>query len=144
MPRSHKPLLAVCGAVAAAGLLVPAPAGAAAESFKDLVLSGTCLGQSSDLKSVVTVPKSGSLWAPLQLVSGETFQPLKKWLQPHEISVRGDGLKARHLLPGEVITKPGKPPKNPVTCEFEGATKEEGAFQVTIIGALRPPEPAEG
>lgn len=141
MSRFRTFLLAGSGAILAAGLLVPASAGAAGETFKDLVLTGTCPGQASDLKSVVTAPKTDNVWAQLALLDGQTFEPIDKSLKPYEISVTGEGLKARHLLPGQVLSRPGRPPKNPVTCIFDGATKEEGAFQVTITGVVKVHKP---
>lgn len=141
MSRYRQPLLALAGATLAATLLVPAPAGAVGETLKDLVLSGSCPGAASDLKNIVTTPTTDNLWAQLALVDGVTFEPINKSLKPYEISVTGGGLRARHMLPGQVLARPGKPAKNPVTCVFDGATKEEGPFQVAITGTVKVDKP---
>ena len=71
----------------------------------------------------------------MQLI-GEDLTPTGTWLFPYEVTVvSGDGLKARHLVPGETYTRPGLQPTNLVTCDFTGATKEVGSFEVQITGA---------
>ena len=132
----------ILGLVATAAVAAPiafaSPAAAAPDgSLRGLLLSGheTCDG----FKTVYGKPQTPYLFGPVQLL-GEDFTPTGKWLIPHEITVisdAGEDLKARHLVPGETYTRPGQPPANPVTCEFTGATKEVGSFEIRITGPIR-------
>jgi len=132
MFRSRR-LAVGAAAVVAATALIPTTATAAPDqSLRGLVLTGKCPG----LKTVIVSPNTPNLFAPLRLIGGD-FKPTGKWLFPYEVSVYGEGLKTRHMKPGETYTRPGRPPKNQVTCSFEGATKEDGAFQVEITGPIR-------
>lgn len=140
----HRPLGVI--AVIAAALMLPTSATAASSPaaatappvglLEGLVLTGTCPGQSSDLKSVITTPLSASPWGRIHLL-GSDFSDLKKVLVPHEITVTGEGLKTRHAVPGLPYTKPGRTPANPVTCVFDGATKLDGPFKIVVTGAIR-------
>lgn len=129
------------------GVATPAPAATAATptprpTLKGLVLSGTCPGSTPDLKNVMVTPTTDILWLPLRFTSTETFQPLKKWILPAkvtvvEVTVVGEGLKSRHLVPFEAYVRPGGiPPLRPVTCKFQGRTKEDGDFTVEITGTV--------
>lgn len=133
MSRSRRLAVAVT-TLALAGIPVSAPA-AQSGSLRGLVLTGQC-GQSSELKNVAVVPRTPYLFAPLRLLDAD-LRPMRTWLFPYTVNVAGEGLKSRHLIPGETYTRPGKPPAGQVTCVFDGATKEEGAFTVTIQGRLR-------
>ena len=151
LSRRSKLALAAAGAALAAASAAPA-AGAATvtaadldPTLKGLVLTGTCPGQSPDLKHVLVSPKVDYLWVPLQftqVVDSSTFKPLKKWIFPATISVTGDedGLKSRHMKSGDTYTRPWPIPSlRPVTCEFDGASKEgelRGEFHVTITGTI--------
>jgi hypothetical protein len=122
-------------AVVVAAALQPSVASAAPDgSLSGLLLRGeaTC-----GYKTVYVAPQTPNLFTPLQLL-GEDLTPTGERLFPYEVTViSGDGLKARHLFPGEVYTRPGQPPKDSVTCSFIGATREEGSFEVEITGAIR-------
>ena len=138
--RRSKLALLAAGAALAAGAVMPAAGAAtvgAGPSLKGLVLSGGCPGASSDLKNVLLTPRTDYLWAPLRFTSGASFTPIDKWIFPAEITVVGEGLKTRHLGPGETFTRPWPiAPLRPVVCEFDGATKEDGAFHVQITGTV--------
>lgn len=133
---SHSRRLSV-GAVAAvvAAALLPSAATAAPEgSLSGLLLTGeaTC-----GFKTVHVAPHSPFLFAPVRLLDAD-FKPTGQLLFPYEVKViSGEGLKARHLVPGDTYTKPGQPPNDPVTCDFTGATKELGSFEVQITGSIR-------
>jgi hypothetical protein len=88
-------------------------------------------------KNVHVAPHAPYLFAPMRLL-GEDFSPTGQWLHPYQISiVSGEGLKARHLLPGDTFTRPGAAPSDYVTCDLKGATKEEGEFEIRITGPTR-------
>ena len=77
------------------------------------------------------------MFGPVQLI-GEDLTPTGTWLFPYKVTVViGEGLKARHLVPGETYTRPGPQPTNLVTCDFTGATKEDGSFEVQITGVIQ-------
>lgn len=133
MSRSRR---LTAGAVAAlmAAVLLPSAASASPDgSLRGLMLTGeaTC-----GFKTVHVTPQAPNLFAPVRLL-GEDFAPTGQLLHPYEVTVYGEGLKARHLAPGDVYTRPGAPPADMVTCEFRGATKEDGAFEIWITGAIR-------
>jgi hypothetical protein len=134
MSRSRRPTVAATAVLAAAALL-PSAAGAAPDaSLRGLVLTGeaTC-----GFKTVHVHPRTPNLFAPLQLMDGD-FAPTRQRLFPYQVTVvSGEGLKARHLFPGEIHTRPGQPPQDPVTCVFAGSTREDGDFEVQITGTIR-------
>jgi hypothetical protein len=134
MSRSRRPTFAATAVLAAAAVLLPSAAAAPDASLSGLVLTGeaTC-----GFKTVHVQPRTPNLFAPLQLM-GEDFAPTRQWLFPYQVTVvSGEGLKARHLFPGEIHTRPGQPPKDPVTCFFAGSTREDGDFAVQITGTIR-------
>ncbi|MBK6762824.1 MAG: hypothetical protein IPG68_05895 [Micrococcales bacterium] len=133
MSRSRR-LAVGAAAVVATTVLIPTTATAAPDqNLRGLRLSGEgCAG----LKTVVVTPRTPFLFAPLQLINAEDAKPSGKWLFPYEIAVFGEGLKTRHMIPGETYTRPGRPPKNQVTCSFTGETKE-GPFSVDVTGPIR-------
>ena len=134
MSRSRRLTVGAVALVLAAGIQ-PATAAAAPDgSLKGLLLSGedTC-----GFKTVYVAPQAPYLFAPMRLL-GEDFTPTRERLFPYEVEViSGEGLKARHLFPGEVYTRPGPLPEGLVTCDFTGATKDEGSFSVQITGLIR-------
>lgn len=138
MTRSRRALIGMVAVLAAwLGLAPPAQA-APDQTLKGLVLSGSCPDQGSLLKNIVATPRTHHLWAPLRLWDS-TFTPTGKWLFPSEITVTGEGLKTRHLTPGVTYVRPGPAPRRAVaTCVFDGATKEDGPFQVAVTGVIRP------
>ncbi len=126
-----------CGALAVvvAAALLPSTATAAPEEFlSGLLLTGedTC-----GFKTVHGAPRTPYLFGPVQLI-GEDLTSTGTWLFPYEVTViSGDGLKARHLLPGTTYTRTGLQPTDLVTCYFAGATKEVGSFELQITGPIR-------
>jgi hypothetical protein len=112
--------------------------------LQGLVLDNGKCGDSSELKNVVVAPRTPYLFAPVRLFDAN-FTPMRTWLFPYSVKVVvvgenddvNDELKSRHLTPGETYTRPGRPPRDQVTCVFMGRTKEEGDFTVTIQGVLR-------
>ncbi|MGA8047726.1 MAG: hypothetical protein WCA30_15815 [Dermatophilaceae bacterium] len=134
MSRSRRLTAGAVAALVAAVLLPAAATGAPDGSLRGLVLTGedTC-----GLKTVYVAPHAPYLFAPVRLL-GEDFAPTRSWLHPYEVTViSGEGLKARHLVPGDTYTRPGAPPADTVTCDFFGATKEEGDFEIRITGSIR-------
>jgi hypothetical protein len=134
MSRSRRRTIGAAAVVVAAALLPSTATAAPDSSLRGLVLSGedTC-----GFKTVHALPLTPNLFGPVQLLD-ETMEPTGKWLFPYEVTVlSGEGLKARHMLPGETFTRPGGLPTNAVTCDFAGATKEDGPFEVQITGAVR-------
>ena len=135
MSRSRRRTLGALAVVVGAAL-VPSMATAAPDgSLSGLRLHGedTCGG----IKNVYATPHTPYLFGPVRLL-GEDFTPTGQVLLPYEVMVvSGDGLKARHLLPGDPYTRPGQEPTNLVTCLFTWATEEDGSFEVEISGTLR-------
>lgn len=125
----------LASAAAAATLVTPAAAFAATPhaNLQDLVLTGTC--DRPDLKNVILSPTGPTLFVPTRIMDAD-FVTTRGLLHPYSVTVVGEGLKSRHLGPGEVFTKPGKAPRSLVNCTFEGATKEEGPFTVIIAGSV--------
>ena len=134
MSRSRRRTFGAVAVVVAAAL-VPSTATAAPNgSLSGLLLTGeaTC-----GFKTVYATPHTPYLFGPVRLL-GEDFTPTGQVLLPYEVMViSGDGLKARHLVPGDSYTRPGQEPANVVTCSFTGATREEGNFEVQITGPIR-------
>lgn len=131
-------VLAGPAAASTGGSVAAAPVASASSdaTLKGLVLSGGCPGVSA-LKNVTVAPTTNNLWLPLRFSDGATFKPLNRWIFPAQITVIGEGLKSRHLQPGESYTRPWPIPSlRPVTCEFDGATKEDGPFHVVITGTV--------
>lgn len=135
----------IAASVAAAALAVPLLTGPAVAhsktpategSLQGLTLVGGCPGEPSQLKNVTTTPRTPFLFFPMSLWDSSTRRFTGKWLFPYTITIAGEGLKARHLGPGEVYTRPGPAPAKVSTCEFEGKTAD-GPFHVTITGPIR-------
>jgi hypothetical protein len=132
MSRSRRLAVGAAAAVVVTALVPTGVSAAPDQSLRGLVLTGECPG----LKTVIVTPRTPFLFAPVRLIDGN-FQDTGKWLFPYTVSVYGEGLKTRHMIPGETYTRPGRPPRNQVTCWFEGATKEDGPFSVEITGPIR-------
>lgn len=142
MSRSRR-LTVGTAAVVAAVALIPSGASAAPDgSWQGLVLTGQCPDGKDLPAELIVVPRTPFLVAPLRLMdvkltpSGE-YTPTGKWLFPYTVLITGDPeLKTRHLTPDVPYTRPGKPPKNPVTCVFTGVTQEKVDFTVQISGQI--------
>jgi len=59
---------------------------------------------------------------------------LRAVLIPKKVVASGEGLKARHLLPGE-YTRGGPAPRTPVTCDFVGTTPD-GVVNLQVVGTV--------
>lgn len=131
----NRPVKAAAAAVLAVPLIAgPAAAQANDGSLQGLTLVGGCPGESSAVKNVVATPRTPFLFFPVALRDAST----QRWsavLFPYSVLIAGEGLKARHLGPGEMYTRPGPVPKKMATCEFDGKTPD-GPFHVTITGPL--------
>jgi len=134
MSRSRRFAIGAATATVVATALVPTTATAAPDqNLRGLKLRGEgCFG----MKTVIVTPNTPFLFAPLRLINAEDPKPTGKWLFPYTVSVSGEGLKTRHMFPEDTFTRPGKPPKNQVTCTFDGETGD-GEFQVEITGPIR-------
>ena len=135
MSRSRRRTLGALAVVMAAAL-VPSTATAAPDgSLSGLRLHGE---ETCGFKTVYATPHTPYLFGPVRLL-GEDFTPTGQVLFPYEVTViSGDGLKARHLVPGDTYVRPGQEPTNVVTCYFTGSTGEEdGSFEVQITGTIR-------
>lgn len=135
MYRPRRVLATLALAVTAVAVMPPATA-AQDGSLQGLVLTGDCPDQFGERTKVLVAPRTPFLFAPMRLLD-TGFQPMRKWLFPYSVQVTGEGLKSRHMTPGVTYTRPGRPPKDQVTCTFVGAIKPDGEFQVTITGPIR-------
>ena len=136
MSRSRRRTLVPAAAVAAAALLPSTAAAAPDGSLRDLPLSGedTC-----GFKTVHGVARTPYLFGPVQLLDGN-LTATGQTLLPYSVTVvAGEGLKARHMAPGETFTRPGPQPTDLVTCYFTGDSKEVGPYEVRIVGVIRGP-----
>ncbi len=134
MSRTLRRTLGAVAVVVAAALVPSVATAAPAGSLSGLPLTGqdTC-----GFKNVYGAAQTPYLFGPVQLI-GEDLTPTGTWLFPYRVTVViGEGLKARHLVPGETYTRPGQQPTNLVTCDFTGATKEVGSFEVQITGVIQ-------
>ena len=139
MSSSRRYSIGVVAAVVAA-VVLPSTASATATPHGsllglDLVGHETCDG----FKTVYGEAVAPYMFAPVRLI-GEDFEPTGQLLFPYEVVIVSgdeDGLKARHLSPGETYTGPGLEPTDPVTCSFTGRTKELGSYAVEITGTIR-------
>lgn len=132
MPRMSA--LVVIVAASVVGVAVPGAAAEPNPSLKGLELYGECDGV---VKSAWVKPRTPFLFAPLRLLDDQ-YRPTGKWLFPVTIYAEGEGLKARHMVPGATYTRPGKPPKKAqVTCSFYGKSPD-GDVRLEITGPVRP------
>ena len=134
MSRSRRPLVGAAAAVLAAALLPSTATAAPDGSLRGLRMYGedTC-----GFKTVHANALTPYRFGPVQLLD-ETLEPTGALLFPYEVTVvSGEGLKARHMLPGQTFVRSGAEPKNTVTCDFTGDTREDGPFEIQITGTIR-------
>ena len=127
------------GVVAAVLAAVILPSTATATAASGGSLSGLRLvGEvTCGFKTVYGDAVAPYMFAPVRL-NGEDFAPTGQQLFPYELTIiSGDGLKARHLTPGETYTRPGPEPTDLVTCDFTGEDRELGPYQVQVSGYIR-------
>jgi hypothetical protein len=116
-------------------LLQPTSAAAAPtrERIQAVHLTGVCPWAEGQSKDVSTVLLGSRLMTPYFL-----FDASGAWtravLMPYKVFASGEGLKARHLLPGE-YTRPGRAPNRPVTCDFAGRTPD-GDVNLQVVGTM--------
>jgi len=122
--------------------LQPTPVSAAPSPgrVQAVPLTGVCPWAEGESKDVTSVLLGNRMFTPYFI-----FDTSGRWtravLMPYKVIASGEGLKARHLLPGE-YTRPGRPPKQPVTCEFAGST-DDGDVSLEVEGTLiRMPSPS--
>ena len=116
-------------------LAVLQPTSAAAAPSPDRIqavhLTGVCPWAEGESKDVSTVLLGNRLTTPYFL-----FDASGTWtravLMPHKVIASGEGLKSRHLLPGE-YTRPDRAPTQPVTCDFAGSTPD-GDVNLQVVG----------
>jgi hypothetical protein len=131
----HRALAAL---VLASMLAILQPTSVAAAPPPDRVqavhLTGICPWAEGESKDVSTVLLGNRLMTPYFL-----FDARGTWtravLMPNTVTASGEGLKARHLLPG-VYTRPGPAPAQPVTCEFVGTTPD-GDVNLQVEGTVK-------
>lgn len=116
--------------------LFPATRAAATPSpgpIQTVQLSGICPFSEGQSKEVSTVLIGKHLLAPYFL-----FDAKGAWtgaiLMPYDVLASGEGLKSRHLLPGEYL-RPGPAPKQPITCDFAGTTPD-GNVSLHVVGGV--------
>jgi hypothetical protein len=118
-----------------AAALLPSTATAAPDgSLYGLRLTGD--GDCGTVKTAFGEAKTPYLFGPVRLLDGAGTPT--GWLHPYSVTVvDGEGLKARHMLPGETFTRSGAEPANTVTCHFTGESREDGSFEIQITGTVR-------
>jgi len=105
--------------------------------FDGILLQGGCPSPASgDLRDITAVQTVDWMWAPLRLAAPDLVS-LNKVLVPYQVTFPSNGLKTRHILPGETLTRPGPTPKNLIACSFTGKTSE-GDLKFTITGTILP------
>ena len=130
----HRALAALVLALMLA-LLQPTSVAAAPrpDRIQAVHLTGVCPWAEGESKDVRSVLLGSRLMTPYFL-----FDVRGTWtravLKPHTVLASGEGLKTRHLLPGEYI-RPGPAPIQPVTCEFAGSTPD-GDVDLQVTGTL--------
>ena len=130
----HRALAALVLALMLA-FLQPTSAAAAPspKRIQAMHLTGVCPWAENQSKDVSTVLLGSRLMLPYFL-----FDTRGTWtravLMPYKVIASGEGLKARHLLPGE-YTRPGRAPKQPVTCDFAGITPD-GDVNLQVVGTV--------
>ena len=130
----HRALAALVVAVMIA-LAQPTSAAAApsATRVQTTQLTGVCPFAEGESKDVKTVLLADKVLLPYFL-----FDLKDTWtgavLMPYKVVASGEGLKSRHLLPGE-YTRRGPAPKNKVTCDFVGTTPD-GDINLEVEGTV--------
>ena len=130
----HRALAALVLALMLA-LLQPTSVAAAPspERIQAVHLTGVCPYAEGESKDVSTVLLGSRLLTPYFLFDARGTWP-RAVLMPKKVVASGEGLKARHLLPGE-YTRPGPAPKQPVTCDFVGTTSD-GDVNLQVVGTV--------
>jgi hypothetical protein len=115
-------------------LLQPASAVAAPspDRIQAVRLTGVCPYAEGESKDVTTFLLGDRLLSPYFLLDARGV--LRAVLIPRKVVASGEGLKARHLLPGE-YTRGGASPRKPVTCDFAGATSD-GDVNLQVAGTV--------
>ena len=133
MSNSHRRTVGTLAVVLAAALL-PATAAATPEgSLTGVRLKGE---ETCGFKTVYTLIQTPYLKGPVQLYD-EGFTPTGQRLVPYEVTIlSGEGLKARHLVPGETYGRPGLEPANLTTCLLAGELNGE-PLEVEVTGVIR-------
>jgi len=129
----HRALVAIALGLMLA-LLQPTSAGAASppKRIQAVHLTGVCPYAEGESKDVSSFLLGSQLLTPYLLFDASGV--LRAVLIPKKVEAGGDGLKARHLLPG-TYTRGGPAPRKPVTCEFIG-TNPDGDIDLQVVGTV--------
>ena len=95
-------------------------------------LTGVCPYAEGESKDVSTLLLGSRLLTPYFLFDARGVP--RAVLIPKKVVASGEGLKARHLLPGE-YTRGGPAPRKPVTCDFVGTTSD-GDINLQVVGTV--------
>ena len=127
----HRALAAIALGLMLA-LLQPTSAGAASppKRIQAVHLTGVCPYAEGESKEVSSLLLGDRLLTPYFLFDARGVA--RAVLIPQKVVASGEGLKARHLLPGE-YTRGGPAPRTPVTCDFVGTTSD-GDFNLQVVG----------
>jgi hypothetical protein len=125
---------ALAGLVLAVMLALLQPASAVAapppERIQAVQLtSPICPWADGESKVVSTLLLGNRVLTPYFLFVEGTWRGV---LMPYRVTASGEGLKARHLIP-DVYIRPGRAPKELVTCEFTGSTPD-GDVNLVVEG----------
>ena len=131
----HRALAALVLALMLA-FLQPTTASAAPQPDRIQVvhLTGVCPFAEGESKDVSTVLLGSQVLAPYFLFDARGGTWTGAILMPYKVFASGEGLKARHLLPGE-YTRRGPAPAQPLTCNFAGTTPD-GAVNLEVVGTV--------
>ena len=138
MSRLSRLRIVASASIAATALLLSmstAASSAPPKAPKDLVFAGVCPMPEPFSKDVVIVARLTNLWGPYRLLDANLRDTRLK-LFPYQATFSGLGLKTRHITPEVPYTKPGKPPEDPVTCDFHTETAD-GPIDVEVVGTIR-------
>ena len=129
----HRALAALALALMIA-LLQPTSVSAAPSPgrIQAVQLTGICPYAEGESKEVSTFLLGSRLLTPYFLFDARGVA--RAVLIPKKVLASGEGLKARHLLPGE-YTQGGPAPKQPVTCDFVGTTSD-GDINLQVVGTV--------
>ena len=112
------------------------PTSAAAAPSPDRIravhLTGVCPYAEGESKDVSSLLLGSRLLTPYFLFDASGVP--RAVLIPKKVVASGEGLKARHLLPGE-YTRGGPAPRMPVTCDFVGTTSD-GDINLQVVGTV--------
>ena len=129
----HRALAALALALMLA-LLLPTSVAAAPQParIQTVHLTGVCPYAEGETKDVSTFLLGSRLLTPYFLFDVRGVP--RAVLIPKKVLASGEGLKARHLLPGE-YTRGGPAPRKPVTCDFVGTTSD-GDINLQVVGTV--------